>query len=123
MLDFAARFVEKRKKFEELDWSELPSPLTLLETALEMVAIKDDYEEPDPNKVGTVDFGQYQGTIIFVVGGFGYQPSKHWTVSFGYGSCSGCDTLQSIAYDSPEERRPSEYYTVALHMLQNMKEV
>jgi len=76
----------------------------------------------DPQRVRKVNFGDYQGTLLLVVGGTGYQPRNHWVTVVAYGSCGGCDTLQSIQ-DGAASNRAEGYYTLALHMLQQLKEV
>ena len=42
----------------------------------------------------------------------------------GYGSCSGCDTLEGIRHyndDKPTEEQVRDYMTLALHIVQGMK--
>jgi hypothetical protein len=82
---------------------------------------------PNHDLITEIDHGDYQGTLVFVIGGSGYQPGveDHWYTSVYYGSCSGCDTLQGIS-DYPSEKLPSEdqvqeYWTLCLHMIQKMK--
>lgn len=77
---------------------------------------------PDPTRIQRVDFGDYQGTMVFVVGAVGFQPSMHWVVPVGYGSCSGCDSLQA-AHDDAPEMRVQMLMTLALHIVQGLKEV
>lgn len=45
-----------------------------------------------------IDDGQYQGTLLYLIPIDIYQPSEfEYLMTFvDYGSCSGCDTLQSI---------------------------
>lgn len=45
-----------------------------------------------------IDDGDYQGTLLFLIPRKTYQPSEHeYLMTYvGYGSCSGCDTLQAI---------------------------
>ena len=54
----------------------------------------------------------------------GYQPWEYWYVKVGYGSCSGCDTLEGIR-DYPDEPPTKEqidaYMTLALHIVQGFK--
>ena len=81
-------------------------------------------ESPDPERVHTIDDGDYQGTLLFVIGAKGYQPEHYWYVKVGYGSCSGCDTLQSISGYSdepPDEEQIKDYMTLALHIVQGLK--
>lgn len=82
------------------------------------------YGSPDPERIHLIDDGDYQGTLVFVIGADGYQPSDYWYVKVGYGSCSGCDTLQAIGeYSSepPTEEQIAEYMTLALHVVQGLK--
>ena len=86
----------------------------------------DDYEKPDPERIHEIDDGNYQGTLIYVIGCTGYQPSEYWYVKVSYGSCSGCDTLQSICgYSSkkPTEEQVKDYMTLALHIIQGMQKM
>lgn len=45
-----------------------------------------------------IDDGDYQGTMLYLIPLNTYQPSEYdYLMTFvGYGSCSGCDTLQAI---------------------------
>lgn len=48
-----------------------------------------------------IDDGDYQGTLLFLIPFATYQPSEseYLMTYVGYGSCSGCDTLQAIQTD------------------------
>lgn len=50
------------------------------------------------DRVTEIDDGDYQGTLLFLIPNADYQPSENdYLMTYvGYGSCSGCDTLQSI---------------------------
>jgi len=86
---------------------------------------------PDPNRIHVVDDGDYQGTLLFVIGASGYQPSDYWAVKVSYGSCSGCDTFQLIdlPYDYDDEpyvvseRAIDDLCTLCLHIVQGLKEI
>lgn len=82
-----------------------------------------DYSYPDPERIVKIDHGDYQGTLVFVVGASGYQPSKYWATTVGYGSCSGCDTLQDLLDSSVIEKKVDGCMTLMLHMLQKMKPI
>ncbi len=78
------------------------------------------------DSITTIDNGDYQGTLLFTIPFDKYQPSEdeYYFTSVGYGSCSGCDTLQGISdYDGelPTEEQVDDYMTLALHMIQKMK--
>jgi hypothetical protein len=75
--------------------------------------------EVDPERIAVVDWGDYQGTQVIVLGEKGYQPDKHWAVSYGYGSCSGCDVLQDACY----KRDISQLMLIVLHLVQKLKQV
>ena len=66
---------------------------------------------------------------MYIIGANDYQPSKYWYVLVGYGSCSGCDTLEAIKVDYdeydglPSERQVDQYYGLALNVVQGIKEM
>lgn len=80
----------------------------------------------DSNKIHVIDDGDYQGSQLFIVPSTIYQPSPNdymWTYQY-YGSCSGCDLLESIRkYDGgfPTEMQVKEYMTLELHLLQRCR--
>lgn len=56
----------------------------------------DALNELDLEKITSIDNGDYQGTIVFVIPFNTYQPScyEYLMTYIGYGSCSYCDALQ-----------------------------
>lgn len=89
----------------------------------------------DTDKIVEIDHGDYQGTLLYVIPLDSYQPSEdqYLMTSVGYGSCSGCDTLQSIQYSSISydddnesetlrlnETQIADYMTLSLHIIQKM---
>lgn len=99
----------------------------VVKAVVEMLAdASDDYDKPDPERIHEIDDGHYQGTLVYVIGASGYQPSRYWYVKVSYGSCSVCDTLQAISgYSSepPNDTQVSEYMTLALHIVQGLREM
>lgn len=77
------------------------------------------YSIPDPTRITSIDHGDYQGTLLFIIADTSYQPDDFWFVKVSYGSCSGCDTLQSIEY-GPDDDKLVDYMTLALHILQGL---
>ena len=74
----------------------------------------------------TIDYGEYQGTLIITFCKSTYQPSENETfyTVVSYGSCSGCDTLLAIsdyADGYPSEKQVNDYMSLALHLVQNIK--
>lgn len=95
---------------------------------------EDYFLELNSEKITVINDGDYQGTLLFIVPEKTYQPSNYWSAMVYYGSCSYCDTLSSIqsdtVYDSetgeeskPTEEQISQYMTLALHLLQSMKQL
>ena len=85
-----------------------------------------EYDEPDPDRVHQIDDGDWQGTLVFVIAAGGYQPTDYWSLKIHYGSCSVCDTLQSIQDPYGDEVSPEQvddYMTLALHIVQGLKEL
>jgi len=83
-------------------------------------------DNPDPERIHAIDDGDYQGTLLFVIGATGYQPNDYWYVKVSYGSCSGCDTLEGIrSYDDdpPTEEQINDYMALALHIVQGLKKM
>jgi hypothetical protein len=101
--------------------------LEVVRAVVEMLSdASDEYDKPDPQRIHEIDDGDYQGTLVYVIGASGYKPSRYWYVKVGYGSCSGCDTLQAISEyssDPPNDRQVSEYMTLALHIVQGLREM
>lgn len=66
------------------------------------------FESLDLEKITEVDNGDYQGTLLYLIPFNRYQPSEYeYLMTYvGYGSCSGCDTLQSIQDYS--DKKPTE---------------
>lgn len=88
----------------------------------------DEYTAPRGSRIAEIDHGDYQGTLIYVIGASGYQPHDYWYVKVGYGSCSGCDTLQDIQsngeYNSPPTpQQTDDYMILALHLIQGLKKM
>ena len=82
----------------------------------------------DIENMTVIDNGDYQGTTIYIIPYDTYQPSVSDYVMTNnyYGSCSGCDTFQSIELwgdNTPEEIADAgkEFHTLALHLLQSFK--
>ena len=90
--------------------------------------LNDDCDEIkiNPDTLTEIDFGDYQGTLIYVFAEDTYQPSTNETfyTSVGYGSCSGCDTLQSIQEygleELPNEEQVEDYMKLSLDILQKI---
>lgn len=100
----------------------------IVEEVVRVLHDPEDYGTPDPSRITQIDHGDYQGTLVFVIGADGYQPYEYWVTKVSYDSCSRCDTLQSIndygSYaEPPTEVMTKGYQTLALHLVQRMVEV
>jgi hypothetical protein len=98
----------------------------IVKEVAKLMASDNEYDSPDPENIKELDFGHYQGSLVYVIPAGGYQPSDFWYVIVGYGSCSGCDTLEAIrgySDDAPTPEQVGEYMTLALHIVQGLKKM
>lgn len=87
-------------------------------------AIHEDDGDPNPNAIHEIDDGDYQGMLLFVIPADEWQPYDYWHVRVFYGSCSACDTLQSILYDSDDrDQQINDLLTLALHIFQGLNKL
>ncbi len=98
----------------------------VIEIILNDEEAEDDYDKFDIPNMTVISHGDYQGTELFIIPKNTYQPSirDYIMTHNSYGSCSGCDTLQSITqYDDglPTNEQVSEFMTLSLHLIQRMK--
>lgn len=81
-----------------------------------------DWDEFNTEKVHEIDDGNYQGTLVFLVPESRYQPDRYFYTMVWYGSCSYCDTLQSIQSENlggyPTDDQVKDYMALCLNMLQ-----
>lgn len=125
---FVDRFMAKKGQLREQFKAQRPESYSVIVRAVvEAVMDENDYDcdSPDPERIHEIDDGDYQGTLVFVVGAQGYQPFKYWYIRISYGSCSGCDTLDRIHMesweDTPTDSQVSQYIDLALYVVQCMK--
>jgi hypothetical protein len=125
--EFVDRFMEKKPELEAVFAAKHPDNYDeVVKAVVSALRNEEDYDTMDPERIHRIDDGDYQGTLVFVIGASGYQPSDYWYVKVGYGSCSGCDTLQAIrnySSDAPTPEQVAEYMTLALHVVQGMKKM
>lgn len=87
----------------------------------------ESYEKLDLDRLTVIDDGDYQGTQIFIIPEKGYQPcfTDYYYANNYYGSCSGCDALESIrSYDDdklPDKQQVKDLMHLALGLVQSMK--
>lgn len=113
-----------RKKFEAkhpADYKEI------VEIVVRAIGSYDDAFTLDAEKIHEIDDGDCQGTLLYVIPEASYQPSRYYSVKVDYGSCSQCDTLLEIQnagdMDYSPESQVNDYMTLALHIVQGMKEI
>lgn len=127
--EFVKRFDAHRDELRAKFAAEPPRDYdAIVRSVVEVIGDPDEYERPDPERIHIIDDGDYQGTLLFVIAATGYQPYTYWNVFVSYGSCSGCDTLQSIQDDGPWDGPPNDqqldgYMTLALHIVQQMRKM
>ncbi len=124
--EFVDRFMAKKPELEAKFREAHPSEYVDIVKAVVETVTTDQYDDMDPSRIHTIDDGEYQGTLLFVIAAKGYQPSDYWSVFVSYGSCSGCDTLRAIndyGSDPPTDDQVSQYMTLALHIVQGLKKI
>lgn len=132
---FVDRFMERKDLLAEQFKKEFPSNyMDVVKGVMEILADEDDcWDSPDPSRIVKVGWGSCQGENLYVIGASGYSPDTYWVVKVAYGSCSGCDTLARIESESGydldsrtstiTEQNIKDLLTLALHIVQNIKEV
>jgi hypothetical protein len=127
--DFVDRFMQNkdvlRAKFE----ADFPHEYKdIVKAVVEIITAKEyTTHDIDPERIHEIDDGDYQGTLVYVVAEKGYQPSNYYYVRVDYGSCSGCDTLQSIEstheFSADKKQSIDDLITLALHIVQGLKKM
>lgn len=96
---------------------------SLVEALFEKVINPNVKNKFDTKNILIIDDGDYQGTQIFLLHRYTYQPSisDYVYTNTYYGSCTGCDTLLAISdYNDryPNDKQVEDYMTLCLHLLQ-----
>lgn len=124
--EFVNRFMTKKPELEAAFSEKHPEDYKAVVKAVVQTVAGDEYGHMDAARIHEIDDGDYQGTLVYVIGAEGYQPSDYWYVKVGYGSCSGCDTLEAIRCyedDKPSKDQVKQYMTLALHVVQGLKKM
>lgn len=120
---FITRFDAKKDDLQAQFESSPPGEYSdIVKAVIEIITDEESYGfNPSPNRIHVIDDGDYQGTLVFVIAAYGYQPDNYWYVKVGYGSCGGCDTLQHIHDYAEGGGKTRQYMTLATHVLQGLK--
>ena len=125
--EFIDRFYEREKELKQSFEQQHPGDyLDVVKRVITILHCEDASQCPDPERIHEIDDESYQGTLVYVIGASGYQPTDYWYVRIFYGSCSGCDLLESIRNYSdtaPTPKQVADYMTLALHIVQGMKKM
>jgi hypothetical protein len=123
--EFVERFEKNKEKLRELFSQKHPDQYSdIVKAVVEVLSDEDEYWSIDPKRIHEINDGDYQGTLLFVIADTSYQPNNYWYVKVIYGSCSGCDTLESIkkySDEKPTQDQVNDYMTLALHIVQGLK--
>lgn len=98
----------------------------MVKLVVKLVHSRTEYGGPNPEKIHEIDDGGYHGTLLYVIPEDCYQPDNYWFVKVGYGSCSGCDALESVREygdDPPTEEQIKAYYMMCMHIAEGLKEM
>lgn len=88
-----------KNKTDSLDYADLVKAVVSHCGELD---VKDSWDSMDPNRITEINHGSYSGTLVYIISGETSHPDSYWYCKISYGSCSACDTLQSVLRDSPE---------------------
>ena len=131
ILEFVKQWEERKHLLEEWLTNNMPSSYEDIYKKLFGLVVTeplDGYQEWDWNRYQCIDDGDYQGTQIFILCDSSYQPSLTCYIftEVDYGSCSGCDTFESIraiqfTEEPPNKEQVKQFMTLALHMVQETK--
>lgn len=123
---YVDRFMANKSQLEAVLAKKHPNDYKELVIEVVKAISSNDYDDLDAERIHEINDGNYQGTLLYVIATTGYRPDKYWTMKVSYGSCSGCDTLQNIheySDDPPTKDQIEAYMTLALHIVQGLKEV
>lgn len=133
--EFTKRWFDRNHMVRAMFEANMPSSYSDIVTAVvSMLHDEDKYSSIDPERIHEIDDGDYQGTLVYVIASSGYQPDEYWYVKVGYGSCSGCDTLENIlsgnwGHENEAEAQAwkkdaiDQLMTLALHIVQGLKKM
>jgi len=125
--EFVSRFMDKKAEIAEVFSKAHPDAyIDVVRAVVSALHDDEDYNSIDPDRIHQIDDGEWQGTLVFVIAASGYQPNDYWYVKVYYGSCSGCDTLESIrvyADAPPTKEQVADYMSLALHIVQGLKKM
>lgn len=136
MVDFIIKQWDKnkdslRKYLEDAKYEDVNTYEKLVKLVITHIINKDNDMYGETIKLSNlkeIDYGDYQGTLIYVFPADTYQPSANDTfyTSVYYGSCSGCDTLLGIVgycFGEAEKfgkEQVDDLMELCLHLVQNI---
>lgn len=125
---FVDRFMERKESLREMLSKEHPADYKeLVKTVLEILYDKDDRENsPNIESLVKVSAGGHSGELLFTFSNCQAYDIKFYYLIIDYGSCGGCDTLEAIknySSEPPTKEQLDDYMTLALHIVQRIKEL
>lgn len=134
---FVDRFMKRKDILREMFSAKHPDNYKeVVTTVIKVIAERDGdnkyqdtkYKDLQADMIVEIDHGSYQGTLLYLIPDNDYQPHDYYYVKVLYGTCSGCDTLQSIKESHygaplPTNNQVDQYMTLALHIVQNLKKL
>lgn len=78
---------------------------------------------PRAAEIIEVKFRRYTGDYFYLLPCNREEGSSIWWVAVEYGSCSSCDTLERIQSHDSKSERLDAYMSLALHVVQGIKQI
>lgn len=123
------KFIEKKEEIKKaLFNNDLEDYIDILKIVISTITDVDNKNElqPDPLHITEISHKEYCGEKLFIIGTLGDESFDYFYTIVEYGSCSVCDTLESIKISSDSIRpwsseQINEFYMLALHLIQKLK--
>jgi hypothetical protein len=108
-------------------WSETEpqSYLEIVQGVVKQLESEDPLDDTCPrvSEIIELKFRRFSGDYFYLLPCNRKEGSSVWWVAVEYGSCSACDTMQSIDLLESKEERLNAYMTLALHVVQEIKQI
>lgn len=128
--DFVNAWDKYKSNLEKKYNKKLPScyseiVIDVIETVINPYLNEIDKCELNADRITTIDDGDYQGELLYILPDYTYQPkiTDYYITNVYYGSCSQCDTFEGICASKNKKSKVDGFMTLALHILQSFRKI